>query len=182
MVLGPVLTGIAFQADAMVNLARTDPAEVTTLGTEIRPGGCSSTTWRDAVSDAIDAVRRHAQRLDRRADGQPLTTWVTAPERLPAMPAAVEVAAYRILTESLTNVARHSSASSAQITISPADGALSLRVDDDGRSDASPHPWRPGVGLRSLHDRSAELGGSFSAGPTAGGGRVSAQLPLEPVS
>ena len=185
--LGPVLTGIAFQADAVVNLAATDPQQVRELGAEIRAAVGEAISdvrhliyqLRPAALDElglVEAVRRHAQRLDRRADGGPLSTRVTAAE-LPTLPAAVEVTAYRIATEALTNVARHSTAAHAEVVIDHAVGELRLTICDDGAGAVG--PWAPGVGLQSLRERAAELGGTFEAAPTSAGGRVSALLPVE---
>jgi two-component system, NarL family, sensor kinase len=90
----------------------------------------------------------------------------------------VEVAAYRIITEAMTNAARHSGATSIQVKLALADGnGLSIEVSDDGTGPGS--PWRPGFGLISMRERAAELGGSCEAGPgPEGGGRVTASLPL----
>ena len=178
--LGPVLTGIAFQADAVVNLADTDPAEVRALGGEIRGAVGDALAdvrrliyqLRPAALDEwglVEAVRRHAQRL------APLDTRITAGE-VPALSAAVEVAAYRIVTEALTNVARHSTAGCADVVIAPSRGALCLTVRDDGAGSLA--PWEAGVGLRSLRERAAELGGGLEAAPTPSGGEVRAWLPV----
>nr|WP_214107929.1 hypothetical protein [Acrocarpospora catenulata] len=59
-----------------------------------------------------------------------------------------------------------------------ADHALHVEVRDGGPDGAA--AWRTGVGLRSMHERAAELGGALTAGPTDRGGRVHALLPLEP--
>jgi signal transduction histidine kinase len=93
------------------------------------------------------------------------------------LPAAVEVTAYRIAIEALTNVARHSTAAQAEVVIDQAAGALRLTICDDGAGACG--PWVPGVGLQSLRERAAELGGTFEAAPTSTGGRVSALLPVE---
>jgi two-component system, NarL family, sensor kinase len=91
----------------------------------------------------------------------------------------VEVAAYRIVTEALANVARHAQASHASVTVSVADG-FCLDVQDDGTaSTARVNGWRPGMGLQSMAERVAEVGGTLQAGPTPTGGRVQARLPLE---
>jgi signal transduction histidine kinase len=129
----------------------------------------------------VEAVRRHAQRLDRRSDGAPIEIAVHADGPLPDLPAAVEVAAYRILTEALTNVARHSHASRVDVDIvesahSPA--GLELTVQDDSAMNGSPAAWTPGVGLRSMYERATELCGTVRAEPTPAGGRVHARLPL----
>ena len=89
------------------------------------------------------------------------------------------MAAYRIVTEALANVARHAQASHASVTVSVADG-FCLDVQDDGTaSTANGNGWRPGVGLVSMAERAAEVGGTLQAGPTPTGGRVQASLPLE---
>jgi two-component system NarL family sensor kinase len=185
--LGPTLTGIAFQADAVVNLAATDPDEVRRLGIDIRD------TVRDAIADVrrlinelrpaaldevglVEAVRRHAHRFDRNSAGDPMVVRVVADDALPVLPAAVEVAAYRIVTEALTNTVRHSTASVVEVAIAAAEGTLRLAVRDDG---GPGRPWVAGVGLHSLRDRAAELGGRFEAAPTASGGLVTADLPVE---
>lgn len=98
--------------------------------------------------------------------------------------AAVELAAYRIIQESLTNVARH--ASGATVTIDLADTAdgLELRVCDNGRPDGRPsgdpgHPLgHPGSGIAGMRERAAALGGWLDARRRAGGGfEVTAHLP-----
>lgn len=92
------------------------------------------------------------------------------------LPAAVEVAAYRIITEAVTNVVRHAAAQECHITIESTDTALLLRVRDDGKGTAS-GPTPGGNGLTTMRERAEELGGTFSFsvdGPT----RVTASLPL----
>jgi two-component system NarL family sensor kinase len=101
---------------------------------------------------------------------------VVADDALPVLPAAVEVAAYRIVTEALTNTVRHSTASEVEVGITAAGGTLRLTVRDDG---GPGRPWVAGVGLHSLRDRAAELGGRFEATPTPFGGLVTADLPVE---
>jgi len=88
----------------------------------------------------------------------------------------VEVAAYRIATEALTNVARHSRAASASVVVA-VNGCLKLRVVDDGGPAAD--AWTPGVWLIGMRERAAELGGTLFAGPGPEGGEVSVTLPLE---
>ena len=99
------------------------------------------------------------------------------PEDLPPLPAAVEVAAYRIVTEAMTNAARHSGATTIKVRlVLSASHGLSIEVSDDG---AGPSSWQAGFGLISMRERAAELGGSCEAGPGPdGGGRVTASLPL----
>jgi signal transduction histidine kinase len=188
--LGPVLTGVAFRADAVASLANGD--RVRALSEDIRSDVTGAIAdvrriihrLRPAALDEIglvEAVRHHAERLDRRPDGSPLLIDVQAVTALPPLSAAVEVAAYLIATEALTNLARHSRASKAvvELSVEPADdaGTLLLVVQDDGTGPAT--AWPPGVGLRSMAERAAELGGTLEAGPTPEGGRILTRLPLE---
>lgn len=105
---------------------------------------------------------------------------LTAPPTLPVLPAAVEVAAYRIVVEAMTNATRHAAADQLTIGLTVLDDSdLWIEIRDNGTVPGE--PWTPGVGLTSMRERAAELGGSFQAGPTeGGGGRVSVRLPLGP--
>jgi signal transduction histidine kinase len=184
--LGPTLTGIALSADAAANLIASDPGTVDALlGDLRRDARAALTDVRRLVDDlrppALDelgllgALRQRADQLAWRADGRAIAVRLDAPEALPVLPAAVEVAAYRIATEALTNIARHASARSAVVEVRCAD-ALVVEVTDDGRSDEG---WSPGVGLTGMRERASELGGRFEAGPCAGGGRVFVSIPLD---
>jgi signal transduction histidine kinase len=82
---------------------------------------------------------------------------VDAPDTLPPLPAAVEVAAYRIVQEALTNVTRHAEAQTCQVCLH-INGHFEIEVVDDGKG--IPPTRRAGVGLNSMHERAAELGGS----------------------
>jgi signal transduction histidine kinase len=96
--------------------------------------------------------------------------------QVPQLPEDVDAAAYRIVQEALTNIARHAGPATATVCIEYADGTLTVRVDDDGRGTAEPVP---GVGLTGMRERVAGLGGRLHAGPRDGGGfRVFAELPL----
>jgi len=94
---------------------------------------------------------------------------------MPALPSPVEVAAYRIAAEALTNVVRHSDAKLASVRLTTNDGTLEMIITDDGSSTSA---WSPGLGLASIKTRTSEVGGVCEAGPTADGGRVVAVLPL----
>jgi signal transduction histidine kinase len=108
-----------------------------------------------------------------------LSVQIEAPERLPSLPAAVEVAVYRIAQEALTNVVRHAQAHTCMLRfdVDATAMVLGLEVRDDGlglQPDA-----RAGVGLSSMRERAAELGGSCVIESCPGGGtRVVARLPL----
>jgi signal transduction histidine kinase len=105
----------------------------------------------------------------------PIRVVIQAPESMPALPSSVEVAAYRIAAEALTNVVRHSDAKLASVQLITNNGSLEMIITDDGSSTA---PWSPGLGLASIKTRASEVGGVCEAGPTADGGRVVAVLPL----
>lgn len=105
-----------------------------------------------------------------------LRVTVEAPERLPPLSAAVEAAAYRIVVEALTNVTRHAQAETCHIRLVLGD-ALDVEVLDDGRGLPAEHT--AGVGLVSIRERTAELGGRCLVERVAGGGtRVWACLPV----
>jgi signal transduction histidine kinase len=109
-----------------------------------------------------------------KADG--LRIDVSAPDHLPPLSAAVEVAAYRITQEALTNVARHAHAHTCQIHLT-LDDSLGLEIADDGVG--LPQERRTGVGLTAMRERAAELGGTCTVEPApTGGTRVLALLPV----
>ncbi len=184
--LGPALTGIAFSIDAARNTIPSDPV----AAQQILVGARKDTA--DAIGQirglvygmrppALDelglgpALRQQAAGL-RRGGGDLLpVTFVI--EDVPAdLPAAVEVAAYRIVLEALTNVALHAPGASASVRIALADTAgLEIEVSDDAVPGAA---WTPGVGIASMRERAAEVGGTLTSGPTPTGGIVRARLPL----
>ncbi len=93
------------------------------------------------------------------------------------LPASVDLAAFRIVQESLTNVVRHAKAGTAKVELSYRSGDLMLQIDDDGRG--PPARTGGGSGISGMRDRAAALGGELEAGPQpAGGFRVRARLPL----
>ncbi len=102
------------------------------------------------------------------------------------LPFAVDVAAFRIVQEALTNVTRHAGPASATVQVSYGDGELTVQVDDDGRGPppqgGAPGGGAPGggQGIVGMRERVAALGGELQAGPRPGGGyRVRARLPLD---
>ncbi len=189
--LGPVLTGVVLGAETALRLLPTDTARSADLLAEVR----------DRTTAALDDIRRlvyelrppaldslglvgalheYTMVLSRRADGAPLAITLNAPGRLAELPAAVEVAAYRIATEALTNVTRHSSATSATVGLRVAGSALHVSVHDDGVNVGG--GWQPGVGLTSIRERAAELGGECTISHDRTGGRVDVRLPLAKVT
>jgi len=115
-----------------------------------------------------------------RWDNRPLFS-MEAPEELPPLPAAVEVACYRIAQEALTNVVRHAHAKTCRVRVSVDRdvGVLEVKITDDGAG--MPEERVAGVGLSSMRERAEELGGTLEVEPgPEGGTRVLARLPLPP--
>jgi signal transduction histidine kinase len=99
-----------------------------------------------------------------------------SPDPLPELPAAVEVAAYRIVAEALTNAVRHAGARTCRVRLR-AGAELVVEVVDDGRG--LPRRIVRGTGLESMSARAGELGGSLRVERRrAGGTRVEARIPL----
>lgn len=178
--LGPTLTGIAMTTDAARNTV-SDPAVASELLETVR-GDVSAAIeqirhlvygMRPPALDEmglVEALRQRALGLGREVQVQ-----FEVPDDLGELPAAVEVAAYRIVMEALANVARHSDSQTATVTLARDALALCVEVTDQGGASG---PWHRGVGLASMQDRVAELGGTLSAGPGEFGGEVRARLPL----
>jgi len=182
--LGSQLAALHLRADTVSSLLPRDPAAAQAGVIELRD------EIRAAVTDvrrlvyalrppALDelglagAVRSLAAKVTS-ADGLHVT--VEAPEPLPPLPAAVEVAAYRIAQEALTNVVRHAHARACLSSLELAQD-LRLEVKDDGAG--LPAKLLAGVGLRSMRERAAELGGVVQvATAPEGGALVWARLPL----
>ena len=185
--LGPVLTGVVLNAEAALRLVESDPTRSAELIGALREQASGALTdIRRLVYDlrppALDslglvgALQEYAMLLTRRADGAPLAVHVRATTAIPDLPAAVEVASYRIVTEALTNVTRHSSASSATVTLAVEGSVLVVTVDDDGLNLRG--GWQPGVGLTSIQERTAELGGQCTIQTDRTGGRITVRLPM----
>ncbi|MEJ3748441.1 histidine kinase [Actinomycetes bacterium KLBMP 9797] len=185
--LGPALTGVVLNADVARRLVPADPDRAVALLADLRAKTTAAIDdIRRLVNDlrppALDglgltgALREHAATLAGRPDDRPLRIDVDAAEPLGPLPAAVEVAAYRIATEALTNVVRHSRATRATVTLRVEPAAFTLTVYDNGADGTA--AWRAGVGLTSMTERAAELGGHCVAGPGADGGRVHVTIPL----
>jgi signal transduction histidine kinase len=123
----------------------------------------------------VPALQQYAARLTERGT---LDISVSAPA-LPPLPAAVEVAAYRIATEALTNAARHSGARHTSVSFTLDDARLRLEVADDGIGLPTRRDSRgTGLGLAAMAERAAELGGACSAAARDPGTCVVAVLPL----
>jgi signal transduction histidine kinase len=179
--LGPDLAAIALRLDAARAMAGDAPVgdvigelreetrsaigQIRQIVDELRPPALDEL-------GLVSAISEHAARLE------PIAVEVSGPEPPPDLPAAVEVAAYRIALEAITNSARHAGARRCRVQIA-VNGALELEVTDDGAG--IPRDAVPGVGLGSMRERAAELGGRCEIEAAQGGGTVvHARLPLEP--
>ncbi|MDQ2749090.1 MAG: GAF domain-containing sensor histidine kinase [Actinomycetota bacterium] len=119
------------------------------------------------------AVRQRAATLN---DPFATTVMCEAPPSLGALPAAVEVAGYRIAAEAMTNAVRHAHASHCTVTLSITEDMLTVTVTDDGDGIRPGTPT--GVGISSMRERAAELGGTFSICTAADQTEVTACLPI----
>ncbi len=183
--LGPRLSGIAFTSDAARNSLRADPDVTDQLLATVRAETVSAIeeirrivyAMRPPALDElglVPALRQQAVGL-RTRDGDPLRVTITSDELPWGVSAAVEVAAYRIVMEALTNVARHSDSATAAVCLRAESGALVVEVADAGTPRGV---WSTGVGISSMRERAAQLGGTLFAGSNGRGGQVSAVLPL----
>ena len=185
--LGPALAGLALGLEGAHDAVREDRQAAEDLLADL----CAQATA--AIEDVrrlvhglrppslddlglLGAVREQANRLS--VPARPLFVRVDAPDRLPPLPAAVEVAAYRIVAEALTNVSRHAKAAHCEVQIRVTD-ALELLIEDDGVGIGAVNGH--GLGLSSMAERAAELGGICLAEPlTPSGTRIAARLPMSP--
>ncbi len=183
--LGAQLAGLNVQAGTLRRLIPRDPDTAEELVVELRE------ELRGAIADirrlvydlrppALDdlglaeALRRLAERYGSKDES--LSVLVEAPEDLPNLPAAVEVAVYRITQEALTNVVRHARTRTCVVRL-VVDEDATLEIVDEGVG--IPAERSAGVGLTSMHERASELGGSCIVEPVPKGGtRVLVRLPL----
>lgn len=177
--LGPALASVTLMADAARNLLASDASRTDALLIELKEEARSATAeirrvvyeLRPAALDELGLVGAIQEQAAQYGNAG-VTVEVLADE-LAELPAAVEVAAYRIVAEGLTNVMRHSRATRCRVSIR-CGRMLELEVEDDGRGIEA----RPGVGIASMRERAEELGGSFAVTSDHRGTRVSAVLPV----
>ena len=182
--LGPTLASLVQLLDTARTLVAQDPdAAIALLGdlkgqlkttiTEIRR---LVYALRPPALDELGLVMAISEHVGRLNQPHGLQVSIDAPPQLPSLPAAVEVAAYHIALEGVTNAARHAHATTCRVCLSLAQG-LYIEITDDG--DGLPADFHPGVGLTSMRERAAELGGECHIEPGATHGtRVWARLPL----
>jgi signal transduction histidine kinase len=182
--LAPALAGLSLRAAAISELIETDPGRAKALAEHLD----------NAIRDAVRNIRRLAydlrppwlddlgltaairERALEYSSGPDLGVTVDAPETLPPLPAAVEVAAYRIVQEGLMNVVKHADAQNCHIRLTAGEG-LTIEIADDGVGFVPGH--RTGVGLRSIRERAAELGGTSEVvSSRISGTRLMVSLPI----
>lgn len=148
---------------------------------DLRPQALDELGLSGAIRQRVDQLQQLQQVRDIVA-AVPLQVELDLPEQLPVLAAAVEVGAYRIVTEALLNVVKHAQASSClvRIALMEEEGTLKLDIIDNGIGlGRSTTPTEGGLGLFSLRERAEELGGGcMIANAEAGGTHVSAALPL----
>jgi signal transduction histidine kinase len=179
--LGPALAGIALQLDVAHDRLRSDRPGVDVLLADLAAQTRSAiadlrrlvNAEAPTVLDGLDlaaALREQARRFPG------LTVEVITTGDLAELPTVVETAAYWIATEAIANAARHAGAQRCTVRLE-LDGELQLEISDDGSG--MPADWLPGLGLTSIHERAAALGGSCSVAPhPAGGTMIQALLPM----
>ncbi|MHA5048198.1 sensor histidine kinase [Streptomyces sp. SD15] len=186
-VLAHSISVINVQAGVGLALLDSDPEQARTALTTIKDASKEALGEVRQVLDTLrtpgEAPRAPAPGLDRlpelveQAAGAGLTVEIQGD--VPKLPPGTDLAAFRIVQEALTNVVRHSGSRHARVRVDSAQGALRLRIDDDGPATGS-DAGGSGNGLAGMRERAAALGGTIEAGPRDDGGfRVLAVLPLK---
>jgi signal transduction histidine kinase len=186
--LGPAMAGSLMKLRAARSLMAAEPARAAGLLDDLEAdvGGMVDEIRRIARNlrppsldelGLLGVLRMRVAAFDEGPRDSGLKVALDAPNELPPLPAAVEVAGLRIALEGLTNAARHSGAAHAQVSVSIDGDALVVAVTDDGKG--VPADIAPGVGLTSMRERTDELGGSIQVlSPGGGGTTVIARLPV----
>lgn len=190
--LGAQLAALSLQATAMKSAIRTDPdlaveqatelqhelrtaiADIRRLVQGLRPASLDDLGLLGALQNRIATIN-YGEGTP--LDGPGLSVSLDAPAGLGNLPAAVEVAIYRIVDEALTNVVRHAGADRCTIRIARSGSEIRLTVEDNGAG--IPADRVSGVGLQSMRERALELGGSFEiASSQSNGVRIVVTLPI----
>jgi signal transduction histidine kinase len=190
-VVGHGLAAINMQAEIALHLLQKRPEQAeTALAAISRTSKEALDELRVTLSVVRDGVDRtptpglaQVETLRSRlaGTGLPVTVDVTGQPR--PLPAAVDLAAYRVVQESLTNVLRHAGAATAAVVIGYRDTEVTVEVTDTGHGGPGAAGAGAGHGLAGMRERASALGGDLEVGPRPGGGfRVYARLPAEPRS
>ena len=188
--LGPTLASQTLKLDAVLDLLADDPhaagqhvkqlksqtqqmvADIRRLVYELRPPALDEL-------GLLEALRAHVAQMSG-ANGRLRISIEAVPEPLPPLPAAIEVAAYRIALEGVTNVIRHAQARDCRVRFVVTEAqppCLTITITDDGLG--LPATFQSGVGLTSMRERAEELGGACEVGLNdSGGTQVTATLPF----
>ncbi len=180
---------IKVQAEAAVHVARKRGEPVPDALLAIRDAGREAARELRATLEALrddDTTPPHGldhvPDLVQKVRSTGLDATLTIEGHRDDVPAAVGRTAYRIVQESLTNIARHAGAATASVRIDYQPDVLVIRVDDDGKATVDTAP-APGVGLLGMRERVTALGGRLQAAPRSEGGfTVHAELPVDHVS
>ncbi len=181
--LAPTLSSLQLQLGAVRNLMRENPDQAETVINDLREDLRNATAEiRQLVYDLrppmLDELGLVGAIRNFKFPGSEISFEVCAPEPMPRLPAAVEVAVYRIASEAIHNVVKHAHATTCVVSIEIGDSHLTLSVTDNGTS--LPHQHNVGVGLHSMQERAAELGGMLAIQPCESGGTcLMAQLPID---
>ncbi|QNP68078.1 sensor histidine kinase [Streptomyces roseirectus] len=187
-VIGHHISMVNVQASAALHRLKKDPAQAEEALGAIKAGSKEALrelratlgVLRQADEAAPTSPAPGLARLQDLADaaepaGLAVRIARTGTER--PLPAPVDLAAYRIVQESLTNAARHSGAGHVDVHLAYGDGQLTLTVEDDGPGTV-PREQNTGTGIAGMTERARTLGGDLTAGPRpAGGFTVRARLP-----
>ena len=182
--LGPQLASLTLKLDAARNLLKQDAQKVEPLLVELREQAQAAVMdirelvygLRPPALDQLGLVSA-LQEYAAAHSHNGLYITVTAPQPVQNLAAAAEVALYRIASEAITNVVRHAGATHCQVHLT-LNNSLNLEVRDDGQGFSPGH--KTGVGLASMQERAAELGGIFVVDSQPGKGTViRVQLPLK---
>jgi signal transduction histidine kinase len=150
----------------------------------LRPPAVDELGLVGAIRERIEEISRPMNRFKELDHVPTIQFKLDAPDQIQSLPAAVEVAAYRILTEAIVNVVRHSKATSCRVKLwisTEPEAALLLEVTDNGTGVLPRGRERRsgGLGLHSMRERASELGGSCRIEANENGGtRVLAYLPV----
>ncbi|MCA9998678.1 MAG: sensor histidine kinase, partial [Anaerolineales bacterium] len=186
--LGPTLASQTFVLDAALDALEHDPQTAAKLLQSLKTQNQATVAdirrlvyeLRPPTLDELGimgALQAHVAKLDGRS--LPHIQLTADPNPLPPLSAAVEVAAYRIALEAITNVVRHAQAQRCDVCLRVEQNgrsAIHIEVSDDGIG--LPPDRHPGVGLNSMRERAEELGGSLELNNAGEGVRVTAVLPL----
>jgi len=181
--LAPTLSSLQLQLGAVRNLMRENPDQAETVINDLRGDLRNATAEiRQLVYDLrppmLDELGLVGAIKNFKFQGSEISFEMHAPEPMPRLSAAVEVAVYRIASEAIHNVVKHAHATTCVVSIEIGDRSLTLSVTDNGTS--LPHQHTVGVGLHSMQERVAELGGTLAVQSCESGGTcLVAQLPID---